>query len=77
MLADRFKDILNRHIVSLKLPRHNRPAIQHERRHVQPGKGHDRTGDRLIAARQRDDRIKQMSARDEFNRIGDDLTADE
>ena len=29
VLADGFEHVLNRHIVSLELPRHDRPAVQH------------------------------------------------
>ena len=77
MLSHGFKDILNGHIMSLKLSRHDRPAVQHDRRQIQPGEGHDGSRDRLIATGQGHDRIKQMSTRHKFNRISDDLTADE
>ena len=74
---DRLKDILDRHVVALELPRHDRPAVEHERGYIQTSQRHDGAGDRLVASRESHDRVKQMPARDQFDRVGDDFAADQ
>ena len=55
MLADCLEHVLNGHVVPLELARHDRPAVEHERRDVQACERHDGAGDGLVATGQSDD----------------------
>ena len=72
-----FKDVLDRHVMALELSGHDRPAVQHQRRHVQAGERHHGSRNGLVAAGQGHDAVEEVSARHEFDRIGDHLTADQ
>ncbi len=72
-----FEDVLNRHVMPLEPSWHDGAAVEHQRRHIEPGQGHDGAGNRLVAPGERHDGIEQMAAHDEFDRIGDDLAADQ
>ena len=57
------KDVLDRDIVPLKLARHDGAAVQHERGKVEARQRHHHAGDRLVAAGEADDTVKQVPAR--------------
>ena len=44
---------------------------------VEPRERHRRAGNRLVAADQHDERVEQVAARDQLDRVGDHLAADE
>src|SRR5205823_14452455 len=50
MFSDRFKHVLNGHVMALKLARHDRTAVEHHRRQVEASEGHYRAWDGLVAA---------------------------
>ena len=75
--ADRFEHVLNRHLAAVELPRRNRAAVEHHAGHVQPRQRHDPAGNRLVAADQHDQAVEAVAARDELDRVGDHLAADE
>ena len=77
VLAHGFEDVLDRHVVALELSRHDRPAVEHQRRHVQAGERHHGSGNGLVTAGQGHDPVEEVSPRHEFDRIGDHLTADQ
>ena len=74
---DRLKHVLNTHVVALEPAGHDRAAVEHERGQVQPSQRHHGTGDGLVASRKGHDRVEQVPARDQFNRVRDDLAADQ
>ena len=61
----------------LEDPGHDRPAVEHQPRHVEARQGHHRPGDRLVAARERHHAVAQRAAHRELDRIGDHLARDE
>ena len=75
--ADRFEHILDRHVAAVPLPRRDRAAVEHQAGDVETRQGHDRGGDGLVAADEHDQRIQEVAARDQLDRIGDDLAADQ
>ena len=75
--ANRLEHVLNRHVVALKAARRNRSAVQHQPRHVEPGERHRRRGDGLVAPDQHDHAVEAVAARDQLDRVGDHLAADE
>src|SRR2546422_5621509 len=60
-------------VLSFELAGHDRAAVDHEPRDVHARERHDRAGDRLVAAADAHERVEQMAARDELDRVGDDL----
>ena len=75
--ADALVDVLNRDVVALEASRRDRPAVEHQARHAQPRHRHRRARDRLVAAAERDDGVEAVAARDQLDRVRDDLAADE
>ena len=61
----------------LKLTRHDRSAIEHQRGNIQPCQGHHGAGNRLVAAGQGHDGVEEMSARDEFDGVRNDFPTDQ
>ena len=55
--------------------RQDRPAVQHDARHVQPQQRHGAAGNGLIARHQRHDAVEHVPARHQFDRIRDHLAA--
>ena len=78
MGADALEDVLDRHVLAAPAPGRDRAAVEHQARHVaQPGERHHAAGDRLVAARQRDQGVEHVAARHELDRVGDHLAAHE
>ena len=75
--ADRLEDVLDRHVLPAPAARRDRAAVEHHRGHVQAGERHHRAGDRLVAARHRDDGVELVAAHDQLDRVGDHLAADQ
>ena len=75
--AHRFEDVLDRDVAILPASRLNRAAVEDEAGNIQAGQRHDSGGNRLVAADQHDERIEEIPPCDQFDRIGDHLTADE
>ena len=76
--ANRFVDADDsRRLTVDRLARQDRPAVEHQRGHVQPDQRHDRAGHGLVAGCQRDHAVEVVAARHQFNRVGDDFAADE
>ena len=77
MRANRLVNILNRDRVAFKLPRRDGATVQNKSGNIQPRQRHDSRGDGLVASDQNHERVKQIAARDQFNRIRDDFAADQ
>jgi hypothetical protein len=75
--ADRLEDVLDRHVASAEAAGRDRAVVEDESRQVEPGEGHDRRWDRLVAADQADEPVEEVAARDELDRVGDHLAGDE
>jgi hypothetical protein len=75
--ADRLEHVADRQIAALVLAGCDRTAIEHDAGDVQAQERHARGRNRLVAGDERDDRIETVAARDQFDRIGDHLAADE
>ena len=74
---DGFKDLLHRHISSLKSSRHNRPAIEDQGWHVKTYDPHRTGRNGLITRHQRDHGIEHVATTDQFDGVGNDLPTDE
>ena len=55
----------------------DRAVVEDEAGYVEPARGHHGGGDGLVAAHQAYEPVEQVSASNEFNRVGDYLAADE
>ena len=73
--ADRFVDVLDRHVTSLEPSRRDRTAVEDQRRQIEARQDHRGGGDRLVAADQHDQRVEEVAARDQLDRIGDHFAA--
>ena len=71
--AHRFKHILNRDVLAAIAARRDGAAVKYEPGKIHAGQCHGRGRDRLIATHHANDRVEQLSAADQFNRIGDHL----
>src|SRR6478609_5278008 len=69
--ADGLEDLLDRDVAALEAAGRDRAAVEHHGRDVQTRERHDRAGDRLVAAAQGDDRVEEVPAGDELDRVGD------
>ena len=75
--AHRLEDILNGDVLAVKLARRNRAAVEHHAGNIETRERHDGAGNRLVAARQRDEAVEQVAARDELDGVGNQIAADE
>ena len=75
--ADGLEHVLNRDVLAVELPRRNRSAVEHQPRHVQARERHHGGGNRLVAADEDHQAVEAVAARDELDRVGDHLAADE
>ena len=75
--ADTLIDIANRHVAAMEAAGQDRAAIHENRRHVEPHHRHHQPGQRLVAPCQSDERVIAMAAHRQFDRVGDDLAADQ
>jgi hypothetical protein len=57
--------------------RHDRAAVEQQRGPVDPGQRHRHAWDSLVAGSDPDQSVEHVTARDEFDRIRDQLPADE
>ena len=73
MPADRLVDVLHGDVLAFELSGQDRPAIDVDRRHVEPAHRHHHAGLRLVAAGDADQRVVSMATHREFDRIGDHL----
>src|SRR2546430_17117670 len=69
------KDTVNRDILPPKSPGGDRAAIENDRREIESRYRHYRTGYGLVAAHQDDESIEVIAARNQLNRVSDNLTA--
>ena len=74
---DRLKHILERDVMAAVATWANRPAVEREPGKIEPGQRHDRGRDRLVAAHDQDEPVEEVSARNELDRVGNHLPADE
>ena len=76
--ADRLEHAHDR-VVALALvdARVDRAVVEDDARDVEPAQRHGRARGRLVAADQADEAVEQVAARDQLDRVGDDLAADE
>ena len=77
VIADAFEDIDHGDVAALPAARHDRPAIQKHRRHIEAQHGHHHARQALVAAGDPHQGVIAMAAHGELHRIGDDLPADE
>ena len=75
--TDRFEHILNGDVLAAKTARSNRPAVVDDARNIQSRQGHGRGWNRLIAADNRHNCVKHLSATNQLDRIGNQLAADQ
>src|SRR5205807_6602356 len=75
--AHGFKDILYGDILPPINTRRNGAAIKHQSRQIHSSKCHGGRGDGLVAADHTHDRVEKLAAAHQFNRVGDDLAADQ
>ena len=75
--ADGFEDVLNGHISTGIAPWRDRAAIEHKARHVRPRERHDGTGNRLVAADERNDAVELVAVDDHLDGVGNDLATHE
>ena len=73
MLANRFKQILNRHVPALEGARQDRTAVQEHRRYVQTHHCHHHSRQRLVTARQTNQTVIAVAAHGQLDGIGDDF----
>ncbi len=71
--ANRLKHLLDRDVLALVVAGPDRAAVKHQAGDIQTRERHHRTGDRLVAARDRHQRIEGMRGGDKLDRIGDQL----
>ena len=60
--ADRLEHVLDRDVLAAEVARHDRPAVEHQPRQIEPRQRHHRPRDGLVAARQRDDAVAHGAA---------------
>ena len=77
MSPHRLEYFLNRDVPALELAGHNGTPVEHQRWKIEPGQGHDRTGNGFITAGDGHHGVKQMTADHQFDGIGHDFTADQ
>ena len=77
VLADAFEDIDDRHVLAAVAAGQDRAAVDEHRRHVEPAHRHHHARQALVAAGERDQRVVAVAAHGQFDRIGDDLAADQ
>src|SRR3954447_20069338 len=75
--ADRLEDLLDRHVLALVLAGHDRAAIEHQARQVEPRERHRDAGERLVTGGEADDGVEEVAAGDELDRVSDHLAGDE
>src|SRR5262245_11036013 len=71
MRANRFIYILNGDRVPLEGTRSDGTAVKHHTGNVEVRNGHHSTGNGLVAPHENNKRVKQIAARDQFDRVGD------
>ncbi len=76
-VADRLEDVEDRHVVAVPAAGGDRAAVEHHRGHVEPSQGHHATRDRLVAGRERHDRVELVAAGHQLDRVSDHLAADQ
>ena len=75
--TDRFKHVLNGKVAALIFAVHDRAAIEHQTRDIDPREGHHCAGDRFIATGQGNHGIEEIAAGDELDGVGNHLAADQ
>ena len=75
MRADRLEHVEHRDILALELAGHNRAAIKKHAWHIQPQHRHHHTGQRLVTARNANQRIIGMPAHGQLNTVSNHLPA--
>ena len=63
--------------LSVEVARRDRAAVEHEARDVEARERHHAAGNRLVAADEDDEAVEAVAARDQLDRVGDHLAADE
>jgi len=76
-LPHRLEHIDHGHILAVMRAGQDRPAIDEDRRHVEPQHRHHHAGQALVTAREPDKRVITMASHGKFNRIGNHFAADE
>ena len=77
VLADRLEDLLDRHVLAVEAARVDRAAVEHHAGDVEARERHDGAGIVLSQPLMQTMRVEEVAARDELDRVGDDLAADE
>ena len=75
--ADGLEDLLDRDLGAVEVARADGAAIEHQRRHVQAGEGHDAAGNRLVAAGDGEHGVEVVGRGDELDRVRDQLARDQ
>jgi hypothetical protein len=73
--ANRLEHILDGDVFPLPPARRNRAAVQDKTGDIEPGERHGGTGNRLVTPDQNHQRVEVIRARDQLDRISDDLAA--
>jgi hypothetical protein len=77
MGSHRLEHVLDRHVLAAEAAGHDRAAVQHERRDIEPRERHHAARDRLVTAREGDQTVEHVTARDELDRVRNHLAAHE
>ncbi len=75
--ADGFVDVLNRHVFAAITAGSDRASVEHDAGKIHARQRHGRGGNGLITADDADDGVEHLSAANEFDRVGDEFTADQ
>ena len=75
--ADALEHVDDGHVLAVELARHDRAAVDEDRRHVEPHHRHHQRRQGLVAAGEADQRVVAMRAHRQLDRIRDDLAADQ
>jgi hypothetical protein len=75
--SDGFENVLNGDVAALEPSRGNRAAVEHETGDIETRQRHHGRRNRLVAADEHDQRVEEVAARDQLDRVRDHLAADE
>ena len=73
--TDGLEDVDDREVTVTELARHRRARVQEDAGEVEPGRGHEHAGQRLVAAGQQHRAVEPLGEHDRLHRVGDDLAA--
>ena len=71
--ANRFEDVLDRHVLAAIAAGCDRPAVEDQPGDVEARERHHCGGDRLVATDEADEPVEVVAARHELDRVGDHL----